>query len=402
VRVVLGITGGIAAYKATAIIRLLTEAGHSVKVVPTQNALRFIGSATLEALSHNTVDPDLYTDVADVKHIELGKNADLVIVAPATASFIARFAAGIADDLLGNVLLATPAPIVIAPAMHTEMWQNPATVANIETLRGRGITVIEPASGRLTGEDNGVGRLPEPADIVSAALSVFPNTDLEGVRICVTAGGTQEPIDPVRFIGNRSSGKQGIAIAQEAKRRGAQVTLLAANIETTPGDFENVVHVQTAAELESAVSAQLGSTDVLVMAAAVSDFRVTNASNSKIKRSEVGETLTLQLVANSDILRDSVARISAEGLSVVTVAFAAETTSDENLLAQLAQKKFDDKGCDVLVANDVSGGSVFGADSNKVLILNSDGKAVAREGSKHVVANAILDVVQSELVKKKH
>jgi phosphopantothenoylcysteine decarboxylase/phosphopantothenate--cysteine ligase len=401
VRVVLGITGGIAAYKATAIIRLLTEAGHSVKVVPTQNALRFIGSATLEALSHNTVDPDLYTDVADVKHIELGKNADLVIVAPATASFIARFAAGIADDLLGNVLLATPAPIVIAPAMHTEMWQNPATEANIETLRGRGITVIDPASGRLTGEDTGVGRLPEPEAIVSAALSVFPNADLHGVRICVTAGGTQEPIDPVRFIGNRSSGKQGIAIAQEAKRRGAQVTLLAANIETIPGDFEHVVHVQTATELESAVSEQLGGTDVLVMAAAVSDFRVANASKSKIKRSEVGEAVDLQLIANNDILRDSVARISAEGLSILTVGFAAETASDENSLAQLAQTKFAEKGCDVLVANDVSDGAVFGADSNKVLILSSDDKPVAREGSKHDVANAVLDVVQSVLAKKK-
>ena len=401
-RVVLGITGGIAAYKATAIIRLLTEAGHSVKVVPTQNALRFIGSATLEALSHNSVDPDLYTDVADVKHIELGKNADLVIVAPATASFIARFAAGIADDLLGNVLLATPAPIVIAPAMHTEMWQNPATVSNIATLRARGINVIEPASGRLTGEDTGVGRLPEPTNIVSAALSVFPNADLEGVRICVTAGGTQEPIDPVRFIGNRSSGKQGIAIAREAKRRGASVTLIAANVESVPADLDHVIEVQNSAQLESAVGSQLTETDVLVMAAAVADFRVANASTSKIKRSESGERIQLELVANNDILRDAVARIADEKLSVLTVGFAAETAADEAALSHLAQKKLAAKGCDVLVANDVSAGAVFGSDSNRVLILSASGRAVEREGSKLATASAILDVIGAELEAKKH
>ena len=401
-RVVLGITGGIAAYKATAIVRLLTEAGHTVKVVPTQNALRFIGAATLEALSHNTVDPDLYTDVADVKHVEIGKHADLVIVAPATASFIARYAAGIADDLLGNVLLATKATVVIAPAMHTEMWQNEATVANVATLRSRGVTVIEPDSGRLTGEDTGVGRLPEPADIVSAALAALPVGDLNGVRLCVTAGGTQEAIDPVRFIGNRSSGKQGVAIAVEASRRGATVTLIAANVEEIPASLSHVIEVHNTAELESAVNNALSNTDVLVMAAAVADYRVANAAQTKIKRSEAGSEIQLQLVANPDILAGAVARIAAEKLPVLSVGFAAETAPDEAALTRLAQKKLIDKGCDILVANDVSGGAVFGADHNKVLILSASGRATSREGTKLATANQILDIIGTELASKKH
>jgi phosphopantothenoylcysteine decarboxylase/phosphopantothenate--cysteine ligase len=239
VRVVLGVTGGIAAYKATGIIRLLTEAGHDVKVIPTANALRFIGATTLEALSHNSVDPDLYTDVEAVKHVELGQTADLVIVAPATASFLARMASGLADDLLMNTLLATKAPILVAPAMHTEMWQNPATVANVATLRQRGIEILEPAVGRLTGADSGPGRLPEPEEIVAAALALSAPQDLSGKRFLITAGGTQEPIDPVRFLGNHSSGKQGIALATEATKRGAKVTLIAANVsESIPAIHE--------------------------------------------------------------------------------------------------------------------------------------------------------------------
>ncbi|MEY4492389.1 MAG: hypothetical protein RL085_800, partial [Actinomycetota bacterium] len=229
-RIVLGVTGGIAAYKATAIIRLLTEAGHSVKVIPTQNALRFIGATTLEALSHNAVDPDLYTDVDSVKHIALAQEADLVIVAPATASFLARLASGVADDLLGNTLLATTAPVLVAPAMHTEMWFNAATQANVATLTSRNITILEPDAGRLTGEDSGVGRLPEPEVIVETALGLLQTQDLIGQHFVITAGGTQEPIDPVRYIGNHSSGKQGIAIAKAAAHRGAKVTLIGANI----------------------------------------------------------------------------------------------------------------------------------------------------------------------------
>lgn len=392
-RVVVGITGGIAAYKATSIVRLLTEAGHTVKVVPSQNALRFIGAATLEALSHNTVDPDLFTDVADVKHIEIAKSADLVIVAPATASFIARTAAGIADDLLGNVLLATNAPVVIAPAMHTEMWLNSATVNNIQTLRERGITVIEPASGRLTGEDSGVGRLPEPEEIVEQALRALPAGDLTGRSILITAGGTQEAIDPVRFIGNRSSGKQGLAIASEAVRRGARVTLIASNIEEIPEGVGTVIEARTALDVAQAVNEQLTKHDVLVMAAAIADYRIENQSNLKLKRAELGTRISLDLVANPDILKTTVERIKAEGLKVISVGFAAETAGSEDALTRLAQRKLIDKGCDILVANDVSGGAVFGSDSNSVLILTATGSATGRSGSKKATANQLLDML---------
>lgn len=392
-RVVVGITGGIAAYKATSIVRLLTEGGHTVKVVPSQNALRFIGAATLEALSHNTVDPDLFTDVADVKHIEIAKSADLVIVAPATASFIARTAAGIADDLLGNVLLATNAPVVIAPAMHTEMWLNSATVNNIQTLRERGITVIEPASGRLTGEDSGVGRLPEPEEIVEQALRALPVGDLTGHSILITAGGTQEAIDPVRFIGNRSSGKQGVAIASEAVRRGARVTLIASNIEEIPEGVGTVIEARTALDVAQAVNEQLTKHDVLVMAAAIADYRIENQSNLKLKRAELGNRISLDLVANPDILKATVERIKAEGLKVISVGFAAETAGSEDALTRLAQRKLIEKGCDILVANDVSEGAVFGSDSNSVLILTATGSATGRSGSKKATANQLLDML---------
>lgn len=396
-RVVVGITGGIAAYKATSIVRLLTEAGHTVKVVPSQNALRFIGATTLEALSHNTVDADLYTDVADVKHIQLGKSADLVIVAPATASFIARTAAGIADDLLGNVILATNAPVVIAPAMHTEMWLNQATVDNVAKLRDRGVVVIEPASGRLTGSDNGIGRLPEPEEIVEQALRALPAGDLAGHRLLITAGGTQEAIDPVRFIGNRSSGKQGIAIASEAVRRGAQVTLIASNIEEIPDGVGDVILARTALDVANAVNEQLPLHDALIMAAAIADYRIENQSPLKLKRGELGARISLDLVANPDILKSAVERIKTEGLNVVSVGFAAETAGSGDALTRLAQRKLIEKGCDILVANDVSGGAVFGSDSNSVLILTASGSATGRSGSKKATANQLLDMLADSL-----
>ena len=256
-QIVLGVTGGIAAYKATGVIRLFSEAGHSVKVIPTENALRFIGATTLEALSHNSVDPDLYSDVADVKHVQLGQQANLIVVAPATANFIAKLAAGIADDLLGNTILASNAPVLIAPAMHTEMWLNPATIANIETLRSRGIHILEPAEGRLTGEDTGIGRLPEPEQIVAAALALVTSQDLSDKEILITAGGTREAIDPVRFIGNHSSGKQGIALARAAASRGAKVTLIGANIEPVSLPNLRFIPVQTATQLETEVNSRL-------------------------------------------------------------------------------------------------------------------------------------------------
>ena len=391
--VIVGITGGIAAYKATNIIRLLTEAGHTVKVIPTQNALRFIGATTLEALSHNTVDPDLYTDVDSVKHVALGQEADLVIVAPASASFLARYAAGIADDLLGNTLLVTKAPVVLAPAMHSEMWLHPATQQNVRALTERGVQILEPAVGRLTGDDTGIGRLPEPEDIVEFALSKISRQDLAGKKFLITAGGTREDIDPVRYIGNRSSGKQGIAIAIEAVLRGADVTLVAANVSNIPLEIQKVLHVQSAQQLADVLDENLASFDVLVMAAAVSDFKVVNPAANKLKRSETGDRLQLELVANEDILASAVKRIKTQGLSVFTVGFAAETASGHSQLEELAQSKLASKGCDLIVANNVANGAVFDTDTNNVLILSQTGRSVSAEGSKRLVAAELLDVI---------
>ena len=396
-RVVLGVTGGIAAYKATGVIRLLTEAGHDVKVIPTANAMRFIGATTLEALSHNSVDSDLYTDVESVKHVELGQSAELVIVAPATASFLARMASGLADDLLMNTLLATKAPILVAPAMHTEMWQNPATVANVATLRARGIEVLDPAVGRLTGADSGPGRLPEPEEIVSAALALAAPQDLTGKRILITAGGTQEPIDPVRFLGNHSSGKQGIALAAEATKRGAAVTLIAANVSEPIQPIHELVRVSTASELAAEVNRHLDYVDAVIMAAAVADFRVEAAAEKKLKRSELGDEITLKLVANPDILAELVTRIETLKLNVVSVGFAAETAANPNELQKLAESKLESKGCDILVANNVSHGAVFGSDQNSVMVLTKQGSVTARDGSKRSIANHILDVLSQEI-----
>lgn len=391
--VIVGITGGIAAYKATNIIRLLTEAGHTVKVIPTQNALRFIGATTLEALSHNTVDADLFTDVESVKHVSLGQEADLVIVAPASAAFLGRFAAGIADDLLGNTLLVTKAPIVLAPAMHSEMWQNLATSENVSTLAKRGVHILEPAVGRLTGEDSGIGRLPEPEQIVEFALSKIARQDLAGKRFLITAGGTREEIDPVRFIGNKSSGKQGISIALEAVARGACVTLIAANIDAIPAELKNIEIIQNAKQLNEKLNEHLANHDVLVMAAAIADFRVLNPATSKLKRSELGDHLQLELVANEDILANAVQRIQSENLSVLSVGFAAETASGSQQLEDLAKHKLEKKGCDMIVANNVSNGAVFDSETNDVLILTKSGRSLAAHGSKRLVAAELLDVI---------
>lgn len=392
-QIVLGVTGGIAAYKATSLIRLFTESGHQVKVIPTENALRFVGATTLEALSHNSVDPDLYTDVADVKHVELGQHANLIVVAPATANFIAKLAAGIADDLLGNTLLVATAPILIAPAMHTEMWLNPATVANVELLRSRGYHILEPASGRLTGSDSGIGRLPEPEEIFSAAMALVGSRKLLGKRIMVTAGGTHEPIDPVRFIGNSSSGKQGIAIAKAAALQGAEVTLIGANIDETSGHNINFVRVNTAVELEIAVNERLKNTDALIQSAAVSDYRVTNPQAKKMKRSVLGEKVSIELVANPDILAGAVSRIRNENFDCLTVGFAAETAPNLSDLRSLASSKLMSKGCDIIVANDVSDGKVFGSEENNVIILTKSGVEIEASGSKSEIAAVILDIL---------
>lgn len=390
-RIIVGVTGGIAAYKSAGLVRLLAEAGHSVQVVATQNALKFIGAATLEALSKNPIESDLWSEIESVKHIDLARTADLVIVAPATASFIARYSAGLADDLLGNILLATTAKVVVAPAMHTEMWQHESTAANIATLKSRGVTVIEPDIGRLTGDDSGVGRLPEPDAIMAQALASLRSQDLAGKRIIVTAGGTQEPLDPVRFIGNRSSGKQGIAIAKAASERGADVLLIAANFEQAVGGLRSIP-VSSAVEMQTAVDENLDWADCLVMTAAVADYSPEKVSEQKLKKESIGKEQSVKLVQNFDILSAASVKLKKQGK--LSVGFAAETSSD---LESLAKAKLLAKGCNVVVANDVSNGKVFGVDSTEVLIVTDQGKVISASGQKSVVAHQLLDVISDML-----
>ena len=389
-RVLVGITGGVAAYKAAEVIRGFVEAGHEVRAVPTPNALRFIGAATLEALTHNSVHSELYNEVQEVRHIELAKWADLVVIAPATASFLARTASGLADDLLGNIILATTAPLVIAPAMHTEMWQNQATIANVETLRSRGASVIDPAVGRLTGSDTGVGRLPDPEYIVQSALSKVVAKDLAGKRVLIVAGGTREAIDPVRFIGNRSSGKQGIALAEEAVARGATVHLLAANFNYYSPEV-TIVNVSNTDELIR-VLADLGTNfDFIVMPAAVSDFRVANPSATKVKKSDIGATLELSLIENPDVISMLSTRVRAARPSAKIVGFAAETANGSELV-QLAKGKLIRKGLDLIVANEVSDSLAFDQDSNEVVLVSANVER-AVSGSKRLIAKAIFDAI---------
>ncbi|MCX6495763.1 MAG: bifunctional phosphopantothenoylcysteine decarboxylase/phosphopantothenate--cysteine ligase CoaBC [Rhodoluna sp.] len=390
--ILVGVTGGIAAYKAAGVIRGFTELGHTVKVLPTQNALRFIGATTLEALSHNVVDSDLYTDVDSVKHIALAQEADLIVVAPATAAFIARYANGVADDLLLNVLLATKAKVVVAPAMHTEMWQHPATVANIETLKSRGVKIIEPATGRLTGDDSGPGRLPEPDEIVASALSSVHAQDLSGKTVTIAAGGTREPIDTVRFIGNRSSGKQGIALADAALARGAKVNLIAINIDIDLSRFANVTRVSATAELSTVLDQMLPVSDVIYMPAAVSDYRVANIEPGKLSRHDASE-LELKLIANPDLLSGLSEKRNALGLKAILVGFAAEVLSSSGNADELKSKanaKLHKKNVELIVANDVSNGAVFDQDSNQVLVVSSS-SSIEIQGSKLEVANQIID-----------
>jgi phosphopantothenoylcysteine decarboxylase/phosphopantothenate--cysteine ligase len=436
--VVVGVTGGIAAYKAVGVIRALVLEGHSVHVVATEAALRFVGRPTLEAISRNPVATDLYEGVAEVRHVAIGQSADLIVIAPATANSIAKLAAGLADDLLGNTVLASTAPLVIAPAMHTEMWRNAATVANIATLRSRGVTVVGPASGQLTGADSGPGRMEEPAVIVRAALDVVGahpeksvpaavseqpqaiatppvdpvadvvvlserrraneaarkprgGNDLAGKRVVITAGGTREPLDPVRFLGNRSSGRQGVALAQAARARGAEVTLVAAHLEVPVPDDLQVVEVQTALELQEAVTAAAQSADIVVMTAAVADYRPSQVRDSKIKKTEAGEPIALELIANPDILAGLASR-KHDGQ--VIVGFAAETEPDPSALIELGRSKLATKGCDFLVINQVGWNQGFATESNEVVVLRRGGDIVMEaSGTKLSVADRILDVI---------
>ncbi|KQS97226.1 bifunctional phosphopantothenoylcysteine decarboxylase/phosphopantothenate--cysteine ligase CoaBC [Cellulomonas sp. Leaf395] len=393
-RIVLGVAGGIAAYKAVLLLRLLREEGHAVRVVPTRAALEFVGRATWEALSGQSVTTDVFEDVDQVAHVAVGKQAELVIVAPATADLLARAATGQADDLLTATLLVARCPVLLAPAMHTEMWEHPATVANVATLRARGVLVLDPAAGRLTGSDTGPGRLPEPEEIAAAALALVADRpqDLAGRHVVVSAGGTREPLDPVRFLGNRSSGRQGVALARTAHARGARVTLVAANIDVPAPAGVDVVHAETGAELRDAVRAAAKDAEVVVMAAAVADFRPRTSAESKIKKQPDGAPTVLELVETVDIL----AELAHDRLRLgqVVVGFAAETGDGTGGVLDHGRAKALRKGADLLVVNAVGGGRGFGTDVNDVTILDGTGTVVAAAtGSKDQVADAVWDAV---------
>jgi phosphopantothenoylcysteine decarboxylase / phosphopantothenate---cysteine ligase len=379
-RILLGITGGIAAYKAANLIRGLSELGHEVTVVPTENALRFIGKPTLEALSGHAIETDMYQDVAQVRHVELGQQADLILIAPATASFLARFAAGIADDLMLNAILASNSPVVVCPAMHTEMWQNPATQANVATLSSRGVRVMEPAWGRLTGDDSGPGRLPEVAEIIEFAIE---GLSLKGKHVIVTAGGTREPIDSVRYIGNSSSGRMGIELAKAARNAGAVVSLIAANIDLPLPKGIAVTRVSSVDELELAMDREC---DVMIMAAAVSDFRVQNPYLGKLKRSA---GLNLELTPTKDLI----ANYAANHPNSIHIAFALAEETQERLI-EIARGKLWDKSVTAVIGNSFE--SLSGENTLVQFVTKED--AIELSGTKTEVSKSIIQMV-SQLIR---
>jgi phosphopantothenoylcysteine decarboxylase/phosphopantothenate--cysteine ligase len=393
-RVVLGVGAGIAAYKACELLRLLTESGHQVRVVPTPDALRFVGEVTWAALSGQPVTTDAWTGVAEVPHVRLGQSADLVVVAPATADLMARAAAGMAGDLLTATLLTARCPVLFAPAMHTEMWEHPATQANVALLRRRGAIVLPPATGRLTGQDSGAGRLPEPAAIFAAAIALLDRgpaaPDLAGRRIVVSAGGTREEIDPVRFIGNWSTGTQGYALARTAVARGAEVTVVAANVALPDPAGVKVIRVVSAREMQDAVLAAAEGADVVVMAAAVADYRPAARSPGKIKK-DGQPPPPIALTENPDILAGLG---SSSPPPQVLVGFAAETdTSPAGARAKLARK-----GCDLLVVNPVGAGLGFGTPDNEAVVYGADGSVTPiPRGPKEALADLVWDLVAARL-----
>jgi phosphopantothenoylcysteine decarboxylase/phosphopantothenate--cysteine ligase len=396
-RIVLGVGAGIAAYKSCELLRLLTESGHDVRVVPTPDALRFVGEATWAALSGQPVTSTAWDQVHDVPHVRLGQTADLVLVAPATADLLARAAAGMSGDLLTAVLLTARCPVIFAPAMHTEMWEHPATQANVSTLRARGALVLEPAAGRLTGHDSGPGRLPEPAELLRAAVRVLARgaaglaPDLAGRQVVVSAGGTREELDPVRFIGNWSSGLQGYALAVTAAARGAKVTLVAANVTLPDPAGARVLPVTSAAQLRDAVTGAARDADAVIMAAAVADYRPEARSTTKIKKTGAAPD-PIRLVENPDILRELSAHRPRPGQ--VVVGFAAET---EDLLGN-GRAKLAAKGCDLLVVNQVGPGIGFGVSDNEAVVLAADGSLTrVGRGPKEALADAIWDLVADRL-----
>lgn len=407
-KVVLGVAGGIAAYKACELLRRLRDDGHEVTVVPTEAALSFVGRATWEALSGRPVSTQVWTDAYEVAHVRLGREADLVLVAPATADLLARAASGRADDLLTNVLLTATCPVVLAPAMHTEMWLHPATRANVATLRSHGAVVVDPAVGRLTGADSGPGRLPEPVEILAVARTVLADPalvpalaaqDLAGLDVAVSVGGTREHLDPVRFLGNSSSGRMGWAIARAARLRGASVHAVAAHTDFPGPPGIEVERVSSTAELGTAMMRAAKRANVVVMAAAPADFTPSAVSEAKIKKTgDAGTTLTL--VQTPDVLRGLVE--AREDPHQVIVGFAAETAVDQAELVALGRGKLARKGCDLLVLNAVGRDRVFGQEDNEITLLGHDGGEVSVDGphagSKDVLAHRILEsAVRSRL-----
>jgi len=387
-KVILGVGGGIAAYKSCDLLRRLQDRNYDVTVVPTPSSLNFVGAATWEALSGKKVTTQVWESVDEVRHVRLAADNELILISPATADLIARIAMGRADDLLTNLILASSAIKILIPAMHTNMWTNPATVANVALLRERGFQVMTPASGRLTGADSGLGRLPSTDEILAYLAGVISEKQyLFGKRILITAGGTREPIDPVRYIGNRSSGKQGYAIAQAALDRGASVTLLSANVTLPDPVGAMVIRVESAAELREALSEEFAATDILVMAAAVADARPALAGSEKLKKDQYQE---IKLTANPDL----VAEIALTKKNQVIVGFAAETSLN---LAE-AKRKLITKGLDLIYLNDVSSGEIFGSDSTTGIFISADGTEVTvQKVSKATLANQLLDLLVDKL-----
>ncbi len=398
-RVVLGVAGGIAAYKACELLRRLLAAGHDVTVVPTDAALQFVGEATWSALSGRPAHTSVWANAHQVPHVKLGQEADLVVVAPATADLLARAATGRADDLLTNVLLTARCPVVMAPAMHTEMWLHAATQANVTTLRSRGVVVIDPDSGRLTGPDSGPGRLPDPTELAGVVETVLADAtsagaaarqDLAGLRVVVSAGGTREHLDPVRFLGNSSSGLMGWALARAARLRGAEVTLVAANVDRPAPPGVALVRVVSTADLDAAARAASACADVVVMAAAPADFTPAAASGTKIKKSGSGG-LELDLLQTPDVLAGLVR--DRTNPRQVLVGFAAETPSSQDELLALGRAKLQRKGCDLLVLNAVGGGLVFGRSDSEITLLTPETADGPRAGSKDTLAYVIWDTI---------
>ncbi|SEE76372.1 bifunctional phosphopantothenoylcysteine decarboxylase/phosphopantothenate--cysteine ligase CoaBC [Jiangella alba] len=401
--IVLGVGGGIAAYKVADLLRRLTESGHGVTVVPTRSALRFVGEPTWAALSGRPVRTDVFEDVHEVPHVRIGRHADLVVVAPATADLMAKAAAGLADDLLTSTLLTARGPVVFVPAMHTEMWEHPATVANVETLRRRGALVVEPAVGRLTGADTGKGRLPEPADIFAYVSDVLTRgaeadagPDLAGRHVVVSAGGTREHLDPVRFLGNRSSGRQGYALARAAAARGARVTLVAANVALPDPAGVDLVRVGSAAQLYDAMVEAAAGADAVVMAAAVADFRPAAYADTKIKKTADGSSPVIELERTTDIL--AYLATHRPDPKQVVVGFAAETGDASGSVLDHGRAKLASKGCDLLVVNEVGADRGFESEDNAAVVLGADGSSVTVEsGPKSALAHVVWDLVRARL-----